>query len=694
VPLDFLVLWIITFIALCVSFRYNILMQINKKLLVSFCSILFAVALLFVLNPINANAQTSTQISNGRICDAVSPDTGCSLNKTLTRGTVYFVIGTLEALTVGNPGINGQSVILQFENSPGSWTNVGLGDSNTGPNGRIEFSWSPNSIQQSGKYRLRYNGQSGVYNSSTSFPFTVTLIDAPSPPVLSPIPPVLLDFGQVDVGDTGFRSVFITNTGGSTLTGEVSGINVPFSCSFSPCTYTIPPNGSQEIEIEFTPTAAGLRSDSVVLVCNGCSNVSYEFRGTGVQPGAATIQVTPSSENFGSVNIDTGEATRFFTVSNAGSAGTTVTGSVTPVSPYSCVGSCNYSVDSGGTPAQIQITFDPSNVGTFNQTLVFSGGGGQSVFITGEGISSATCSDGVVNQPSEQCDGADLDTETCQTVGPFTGGTLACTSACTFDTSGCTGGGGGPDGTIIIENDVAETNSTSVTLNLTCTACDQMRIANGSNPSGASPEGFASTRTWNLETGDGVKIVSVQFGDALSGDWSTIKSDTIVLNTGGGGVDTDGDGDPDVTDPDDDNDSYPDVDEIAAGSNPLDSNSIPGSACGCGSGEVCVSGSCTAGAGGGTGPGLPIGINLTFQPPIGASNFSELINGLIDFVFTVALIVAPILLIIAGIIFMTAFGDPGKVATARRMLLWTIIGFGIILISKGLVEVFQSIVGI
>ena len=63
----------------------------------------------------------------------------------------------------------------------------------------------------------------------------------------------------------------------------------------------------------------------------------------------------------------------------------------------------------------------------------------------------------VVVTLAEQCDGSDLAGNTCTTLqgSTFTGGTLACTSACTFDTSGCTnatpapgatptpGGGGG-----------------------------------------------------------------------------------------------------------------------------------------------------------------------------------------------------------------------------------------------------------
>ena len=42
---------------------------------------------------------------------------------------------------------------------------------------------------------------------------------------------------------------------------------------------------------------------------------------------------------------------------------------------------------------------------------------------------------------TEDCDGTELDGESCTSMG-FTGGTLACNNDCSFDLSGCTGGGG------------------------------------------------------------------------------------------------------------------------------------------------------------------------------------------------------------------------------------------------------------
>lgn len=74
---------------------------------------------------------------------------------------------------------------------------------------------------------------------------------------------------------------------------------------------------------------------------------------------------------------------------------------------------------------------------------------------------SVPCPNGSVH-PGEECDGADLAGQTCLSLG-FTGGSLACSPQCTFDTSSCLvaefpdlgGGGGGPDlGPIDMRDDV------------------------------------------------------------------------------------------------------------------------------------------------------------------------------------------------------------------------------------------------
>jgi hypothetical protein len=56
------------------------------------------------------------------------------------------------------------------------------------------------------------------------------------------------------------------------------------------------------------------------------------------------------------------------------------------------------------------------------------------------------CNDGALD-PGEECDKADLDGASCQSVGAFSGGTLGCDpKTCTYDTSKCTGSGCPPIG--------------------------------------------------------------------------------------------------------------------------------------------------------------------------------------------------------------------------------------------------------
>ncbi|MEK7510323.1 MAG: hypothetical protein AAB567_02045 [Patescibacteria group bacterium] len=85
---------------------------------------------------------------------------------------------------------------------------------------------------------------------------------------------------------------------------------------------------------------------------------------------------------------------------------------------------------------------------------------------------------------------------------------------------------------------------------------------------------------------------------------------------------------------------------------------------------------------------------ITFANPLKTKSLIELIDNLLNFLFTLALIGAPILLVIAGVMFMTAAGNPSRISTARNMLMWTIIGFGVILLSRGLIILLQGILGV
>ncbi|WP_342318460.1 YPDG domain-containing protein [Corynebacterium mayonis] len=101
----------------------------------------------------------------------------------------------------------------------------------------------------------------------------------------------------------------------------------------------------------------------------------------------------------------------------------------------------------------------------------------------------------------------------------------------------------------------------------------------------AIKQGYVKPAGYSVEIDENTGVITVMAPQSLDKD--TIEqfdvpvvvtySDNSVDNTDAPfQLDTDGDGDPDVTDPDDDNDGYPDGEEIDAGSNPKDPDSVPG----------------------------------------------------------------------------------------------------------------------
>jgi hypothetical protein len=107
----------------------------------------------------------------------------------------------------------------------------------------------------------------------------------------------------------------------------------------------------------------------------------------------------------------------------------------------------------------------------------------------------------------------------------------------------------------------------------------------------------------------------------------------------------------------------------------------------CGGGLSCCSGSCDDGV-----CSCPEG-SVCISNPIHSSSFEDLLDNVINFIFWIGMALAPIMVIIAGFNFITAAGNPAKVATARNILIWTAVGVLIILMAKGLTAVITQLIG-
>jgi len=70
------------------------------------------------------------------------------------------------------------------------------------------------------------------------------------------------------------------------------------------------------------------------------------------------------------------------------------------------------------------------------------------------------------------------------------------------------------------------------------------------------------------------------------------------------------------------------------------------------------------------------------------------VGNIIDFIFKIAIVLAPLMVIIGGFFLVTAGGDLNKVNQAKNLLLWTAIGFAVVLLSKGILAIINQILGV
>ena len=82
---------------------------------------------------------------------------------------------------------------------------------------------------------------------------------------------------------------------------------------------------------------------------------------------------------------------------------------------------------------------------------------------------------------------------------------------------------------------------------------------------------------------------------------------------------------------------------------------------------------------------------ITFGPPFETKSFEELINAIVDFVFWVAIAIAPIMVIVAAYFFLTSSGNSEKISTAKKIILFTFIGLFIVLLAKGIPSIIEQI---
>ena len=112
----------------------------------------------------------------------------------------------------------------------------------------------------------------------------------------------------------------------------------------------------------------------------------------------------------------------------------------------------------------------------------------------------------------------------------------------------------------------------------------------------------------------------------------------------------------------------------------------------CSAGERCIGGDLTT-------PDKKEGVcqnpqNVIFCSPITHKTFGALVDAIISFIFTIALVLVPLLIVIGAFNIMTAAGDPKKVAAGKSIITYALIGFAVLLLAKGLIAMLEEVIGI
>jgi len=88
----------------------------------------------------------------------------------------------------------------------------------------------------------------------------------------------------------------------------------------------------------------------------------------------------------------------------------------------------------------------------------------------------------------------------------------------------------------------------------------------------------------------------------------------------------------------------------------------------------------------------PVVFGASITNPLGVGTFKDLLLKIADGVGTLIASLAAIMIIIAGILYLTSAGSPEKIGTAKKALVYAVIGIVIGLSAKGIVSMIEGII--
>lgn len=85
--------------------------------------------------------------------------------------------------------------------------------------------------------------------------------------------------------------------------------------------------------------------------------------------------------------------------------------------------------------------------------------------------------------------------------------------------------------------------------------------------------------------------------------------------------------------------------------------------------------------------------SYTLSNPLGGKSFVAIINNILNYLIYISIPILALMILIGGFQILTAKGSPEKINSGKKTITYAIIGFAIILLSKGVALIILKVIG-
>jgi len=177
-------------------------------------------------------------------------------------------------------------------------------------------------------------------------------------------------FGNVAVGANSSQSITLTNSGTTSVTiSQATASGTGFSINGLAAGTVVNAGGNAVFSAQFAPTTATNLSGSITITSNASNpTVTIALTGTGTQ---GALSANPTSINFGSLLVNA-SATVSVTLTNSGTASTTISASTVSGTGYTIAGLTPGQIIAAGQNATFTAKFAPTTTGTPTGTITIT----------------------------------------------------------------------------------------------------------------------------------------------------------------------------------------------------------------------------------------------------------------------------------------------------------------------------------